>query len=586
MKALPLAALAVISAAASAQDRYTRRVEVVGHVNEPDKLAPTPARLAGVKMPEGFRLTKFAAVENPRWMVTNADGTLYVSARVPGVVYMIRDADSDGVADQQMIVFKRKDAHGLAIHKNHLYVVTVKEVYKSPILKDGTLGKARLLRSDLPNAGQHRNRTIAFGPDGMMYVSVGSQTNEAVEDDPRTATILRFDENGRDPSGGNGEIFASGLRNTIGFGWHPVSGRMFGMDHGIDWLGDDTQREELNEILRGKRYGWPYLYEDDVQNPHVEPPADFSIERLKAESQAPLLTMTAHAAPLQGLFYTGTMFPPEYRNDELRTLRGSWNRLPASGYGISRVRYDASGAPRSSEDFLTGFLLPGETPPNDTAQNRQEAHIGRLVGIAQAKDGAVLFGDDTNNIIYRISYGIENPASMDDQDGLTLEKFGDVTASAEIKALSFENEGTIPMKHVHLGEDKSPALNLGAPPAGTKSFALVMEDPDALSPKPFVHWLAADIAPVLTRIPENVPKSPRPPQLAGGVQGAGHSGIVGYYGPNPPATDPAHRYHFEVYALDTKLNLPPGFTRAALIKAMRGHVLAKGVTVGTYKKEG
>lgn len=129
-------------------------------------------------------------------------------------------------------------------------------------------------------------------------------------------------------------------------------------------------------------------------------------------------------------------------------------------------------------------------------------------------------------------------------------------------------------------------LMWGAPPSGTKSFAIVMEDPDALSPKPYVHWLAADISPVLTRLPEGVTKTPRPPMLAGGVQGTGNSGVLGYFGPKPPASDPAHRYHFEVYALDTKLNLPPGFTRHALLKAMQGHVLAKGETTGTFKKEG
>ncbi|RYG32112.1 YbhB/YbcL family Raf kinase inhibitor-like protein [bacterium] len=139
---------------------------------------------------------------------------------------------------------------------------------------------------------------------------------------------------------------------------------------------------------------------------------------------------------------------------------------------------------------------------------------------------------------------------------------------------------------VVLGEDKSPILSWGAGPAGTKSFAIVMEDPDALSPKPFIHWLAADIAPVLTRLPENVSKTPRPPALAGGIQGAGSTGVIGYYGPRPPASDPAHHYHFEVYALDTKLNLEPGFNRHALIKAMQGHVLAKGETVGTFKQEG
>ena len=410
MKALPFLALALVSGIATAQDRYTRRVEITGHINEPDKIAPTSARLANLKVPDGFHVTKFAAIENPRWMVTSADGTVYVSSRYNGAVYMFKDTDGDGVADVQNTVFKREWAHGLAIHKNALYIVTIKEIYRAPILKDGMLGTPKLLRSDLPEAGQHPNRTIGFGPDGMMYVSVGSKQNEARDDDPRVATMLRFDENAQ-----NGEIYASGLRNTIGFGWHPVSKRLFGMDHGIDWLGDDSQKEEFNEILRGKRYGWPYLYENDQENPHVEPPADYSIERIKAESQSPLLTYTAHSAPMQSIFYTGSMFPAEYRNDEFRAMRGSWNRLPASGYEIVRVRYDAAGAPQGIEPFLTGFLQPSEGEKSPTGSNGEEITIGRLVGVTQAKDSAVLFCDDTNNVIYRISYGADNPASMEDQ---------------------------------------------------------------------------------------------------------------------------------------------------------------------------
>lgn len=580
MRSLPLAALALLAATASAQDRYTRRTEIISHVNEPDKLAPTPERLDRVKLPEGFRLTKFASVSNPRWLVVNTDGTAYVSSRNEGVVYMLKDTDSDGVADVQAVVFKREKSHGLAIHKGSLYVVTVKEIFRAAILKDGFLGKPKLLRSDLPDGGQHQNRTIAFGPDGMMYVSVGSTANATMESDPRSATMLRFDENAQ-----NGEIFASGLRNTIGFGWHPVSKRFFGMDHGIDWLGDNDQREEFNEILRGRRYGWPYIYADGRENPQDEPPAPFTMAGWKAQSVNPLLLHTAHSAPMASLYYTGSMFPPEYRNDELRAMRGSWNRVPASGYEIIRVRYDASGAPQSITPFLTGFLQPGERPPSDTAKNRNEAHIGRLCGIAQAKDGAVLFTDDANNIIYRISYGQEDQASMEDQDGLTFEKVGGENV-LKVRLGDIQPTSTIPLKHTAYGEDRSPFLIWGIAPAGTKSFAIVMEDPDSLSPKPFVHWLAADISPTLTGLKESVPKAPRPSELGGGVQGAGHAGVVGYFGPKPPASDPAHRYHFEVYALDAKLKLPPGFTRHALLKAMQGHVLAKGETVREFKKEG
>ncbi|RYG63458.1 YbhB/YbcL family Raf kinase inhibitor-like protein, partial [bacterium] len=343
-------------------------------------------------------------------------------------------------------------------------------------------------------------------------------------------------------------------RNTIGFGWHPTSGRMFGMDHGIDWLGDDDQKEEFNEILRGRRYGWPYIYADGKENPHKEPAPPFSMDGWRAQSVNPLLLYTAHSAPMGMTYYTGSMFPPEYRNDEIRAMRGSWNRVPASGYELVRVRYDAAGNPTGIDPLVTGFVQPGDAAASPPAANHVEMQMARLCGVTQASDGAVLFSDDTNNVIYRLSYGGEMPpASLEDQEGLTLERAGDVpplTVSSE----AFPNDATIPLKHSAYGEDRSPMLMWSAPPSGTKSFAIVMEDPDALSPKPTIHWLAADVSPVLTRLPEGVTNTPRPGRRPRASGGAGTSGTLGYFGPKPPATDPAHRYHFEVYALDTKLD--------------------------------
>src|SRR5690606_16282093 len=163
------------------------------------------------------------------------DGTVYATRRDEGDVIMLRDADRDGRADgAPVVVAHRPGAHGLAIHDGRLYLATVKEVFVADIGQDGRPGPLQMLVGDLPDGGQHPNRTLAFGPDGMVYVSIGSTCNACNETNPEHATLLRMS-----PDGKSRTIFASGLRNTIGFGWHPETGEMWGMDHNIDSLGDD-----------------------------------------------------------------------------------------------------------------------------------------------------------------------------------------------------------------------------------------------------------------------------------------------------------------------------------------------------------
>jgi glucose/arabinose dehydrogenase len=166
---------------------------------------------------------------------------------------MVKDENGDGRADGEPVsVANRSGAHGLAIHDGKLYLITVKEVFVADILADGRLGPLTMIIGDLPDAGQHASRTMAFGPDGMLYISVGSTCNACNESNQENATILRAS-----PDGKSRTIFAKGLRNTIGFAWHPVTGELWGMDHGIDFLGDEEQPEELNKIEFSKQYGWP-----------------------------------------------------------------------------------------------------------------------------------------------------------------------------------------------------------------------------------------------------------------------------------------------------------------------------------------
>ncbi len=362
--------------------------QIAGYVFKPALEPATDEHVQQLTVPNGFTVQKFAEdLGKPRILVATEEGYIYASDRDAGIVMLLEDTDGDGVADRQETVAELKSAHGLTIHENQLYIVTIKEVYAADINADGTLGEPQLLTDELPDGGQHPNRTIAFGPDGLMYITIGSTCNACEEPNELHATIVTANADGS-----NIEIYAEGLRNTVGFGWHPQTGELWGMDHGIDWLGDTEQKEELNRITEGADYGWPYIFGEGKYNPGTRPPGDTTYQEYLELSTLPVLTYTAHAAPMEMEFYTGSMFPEEYSGDAFVAMRGSWNRSNPVGYNVVRIRYE-NGEPAGFEDFLSDFLVNG---------NR--GHFGRLVGLATHADGSLLVSDDTNGVIYRVSY--------------------------------------------------------------------------------------------------------------------------------------------------------------------------------------
>jgi glucose/arabinose dehydrogenase len=368
-------------------------VSVEGHVLKPTQLEPTDERVRKhLKVPAGFTISKFAeGLKNTRMLCVNPDtGDVYVSRREQGDLLLLKDTNNDGVADSHTTVARRPMLHGLAIHQGRMYIVTVRDVYVADISADGTLGELERIIDDLPEAGQHPNRTLAVGPDNMLYITVGSTCNACDETNPEHATIVRATLDGKTRT-----IFASGLRNTVGFGWHK-SGRMWGMDHGIDWLGDNEQKEELNEIQQGRTYGWPYIYADGKENPQDEPPGEVTLAEWKQMSTDPVQLYTAHSAPMQLAFYNGTAFPQDYQGDAFVAMRGSWNRNPPSGYEVVRIHFDDNGNATKVEPFITGWLVD--------QGDGNFAHLGRLAGCAVAKDGALLIADDANGVIYRVSH--------------------------------------------------------------------------------------------------------------------------------------------------------------------------------------
>lgn len=567
---------------------------ILGHVLKPEPLPPTQMTKK-IALPRGFEVNVFAKdLINPRMIAVADNGDVYVTRRDVGDVVRLVDANNDGVAEQQEVVANRPGMHGIAIDGNTVFLATVNEIYTTTIQADGKFAPLTLVLDDLPDGGQHPNRTLAVGPDNKLYVSVGSTCNACDETNPESATMLQMN-----PDGTSRKIFASGLRNTIGFDFEPETGELFGMDHGIDWLGDNEQYEELNHLVKGKQYGWPYIYDDSKFNPQDEPPADITHQEWAARSIEPLGFYTPHAAPMQLTFYTGAQFPEEYQGDAFIAMRGSWNRKPPAGYEVVRIQF-SGGKPVKFEPFMQGFL---------TRKGDRWAHHGRLAGLAQAKDGALLVSDDTNGVIYRVAYTGKSrfnrplgpPTNAHNVDvrvvnadsarpegphiaNLATQLLGADGQSLAVESPAFEPNGEIPRKFALEGENISPPLKWQAGPEGTKSYAVIMEDPDVAQNPPFVHWLLFNIPADVAELPEGIPPLPELLKPEGALQGKNDRGSIGYIGPNPPTEDPAHHYYFQVFALDTTLDLPVGPTREELLKAMEGHVLESGQLIGLYDR--
>lgn len=575
------------------KDPKAAEVTIIAHVLEPKKISVNNV-VHKISLPNGFDINVFARdLINPRMIAVASNGRVYVTRRSVGDVVMLQDTDGDGEADLQEIVANRPGMHGIAISGHTLFLATVKDIYRATILSNGRLSPLEHIVNDLPDGGQHPNRTLSMGPDERLYVSVGSTCNACDETSPESATILQMK-----PDGSSRRIFASGLRNTIGFSFEPETREMYGMDNGIDWLGDNEQYEELNHIVEGKRYGWPYIYDDSKFNPQDEPPGDITLAEWAARSVEPLGFYTPHAAPMQMTFYTGHQFPAEYRGDAFVAMRGSWNRKPPSGYEVARIRFE-DGRPVGFEAFAQGFL---------SRIGHKWVHRGRLAGMAQAPDGALLVADDTNGVIYRISYtGSDNnrrqpraptnsrytdirvvDAPSPEPDGdtagdLAIELSGQ-EASPTLTSPAFAQGNPLPTIYAAEGEDISPPLRWTPGPDGTESYVLIMEDPDVAENPPFVHWLLYNIPVGITELEQGVPPLPTLAKLSGALQGKNDRGAIGYFGPMPPTSDPSHRYYFQLFALSKKLSIPFGATRYQVIEAMRGHVLASEYLVGTYER--
>jgi glucose/arabinose dehydrogenase len=338
-----------------------------------------------IKLPDGFRISVFAEVDNARSLVISPAGIVYAGNRNGDKVYAVQDTDGDYKADKRWVIAEGLNSpNGVAFKDGDLYVAEISRIIKFPGIekKLNDPGKAVVVTDDYPTETHHGWKYIAFGPDGKLYVPVGAPCNICDPEEDIFASITRINADGS-----GREVYAAGIRNTVGFTWHPQTNALWFTDNGRDMMGDDVPNCELNVAAKaGMHFGYPYCHEGSIRDP------EFGHKRSCAEFVPPVQKLGPHVAPLGLKFYTGRMFPKSYENQIILARHGSWNRSKKIGYDLALVKV---GNDRSEgmEVFATGWL-------DDATQKAW----GRPVDILVLKDGSMLVSDDTANVIYRITY--------------------------------------------------------------------------------------------------------------------------------------------------------------------------------------
>jgi glucose/arabinose dehydrogenase len=355
----------------------------VGAVPAEDQLRPPP----------GATVSVFASdLPDARFMRFTPKGDLLLSQPRSGrVVLLEADRNGDGRSDgRREVLTGLNRPQGLDLHEGWLYVAETDAVGR--VRFDPETGKSsgsfeRLAK--IPGGGGHWTRTLRFGPDDWMYVSIGSTCNVCIEKDARRAAIVRFHADGSGE-----EIYATGLRNAVGFDWRSPDGQMYATDNGRDLLGDDFPPCELDKVVKGGFYGWP------IANGNRVPDPDFGKgqEARIAASIPPVHGFRAHNAPLGITFLRGDAVPAEYRGAAIAALHGSWNRTHKDGYKVVSLHW-GSDDQVTEKDFLTGFLRPNEEV------------IGRPVDVAEGPDGSIYVSDDEAGAVYRVQWQATPPRS-------------------------------------------------------------------------------------------------------------------------------------------------------------------------------
>jgi len=347
----------------------------------------TELPVSKLKVPAGFKVEVWVdGIPEARSLALGDKGTVFVSNRNLSSVYAV--TDRGGKREVKELFKGLKSPNGIAFSKGTLYVAERHRITRYDGIEDKLgsppEGKVVIDNLDPTNQPGHFWKYLAMGPDGKLYFNVGAPGN-IVMPTYMQATILRVD-----PNTGTLEKIADGVRNSVGFDWHPKTKELWFTNHARDWLGDETPHDTLHRVSRkNMNFGYPFCHQGDLLDP------EFGKGRSCKEFDPPAAKLGAHIAPLGMKFYTGKMFPAEYQNNMFIAMHGSWNRNTKQGYNVMRVTIDDKGAVKMTP-FLEGFLTDAKADP---------PMWGRPVDVLVLRDGSMLVSDDYNGIIYRVSYG-------------------------------------------------------------------------------------------------------------------------------------------------------------------------------------
>jgi glucose/arabinose dehydrogenase len=355
----------------------------------PGAADPAKLPLNTIHLPPGFKIEVYASdLPNARQMALSPTGVLYVGSLGAGKVYAVVDSNKDGRGDKVYTIAQGLSLpSGIAFRDSSLYIGAVSRILRLEGI-DGKLAKPpapKLVSEAFPTDEHHGWKFIAFGPDGKLYVPVGAPCNVCDEDNPIYASLTRIaiDKAGK---ASRPEIVARGIRNTVGFDWHPQTHELWFTDNGRDLLGDDRPPDELNHATKaGLHFGFPYCHGGDIADPK------FGAGHPCSQYVPPAQKLGPHVAAIGMTFYTGTMFPPEYRNQIFIAEHGSWNRSTPIGYRVTVVKLDGQGRAVSYQPFAEGWLQGGDD-------------WGRPADVLVMPDGALLVSDDHAGVVYRITW--------------------------------------------------------------------------------------------------------------------------------------------------------------------------------------
>lgn len=354
------------------------------------QVAANTLDLSRLTLPPGFEITVYAEVPEARQMAQSPAGVLYVGSRTRGEVRAVIDSNRDGTADRVVVIDKGLEMPtGLAWHDGSLYVAAVSRILRYDQIDERLDAPPEpvVVSANFPRDRHHGWKYLSFGPDGWLYVPVGAPCNICLSEAPY-ATIQRMR-----PDGSKLQTYASGVRNSVGMRFHPVTQELWFTDNGRDWLGDDEPSCELNRATGpGQHFGYPFVHGRAIADP------DFGKRKPPQAVTPPVLEMGAHVAPLGLAFYTGRQFPADYHHALFIAEHGSWNRSRKSGYRVTRVTLTEDGKLRSRSPFITGWVVDEEA-------------WGRPVDVLETPTGEVLISDDLAGVIYRVRYAGEAGAA-------------------------------------------------------------------------------------------------------------------------------------------------------------------------------